>query len=389
MFHQYLAQKSLWRNELLPVRIVSAALLILSFLLGDPTFSAEIYVRNACVSAVNGDAFFEYHEMVQLGVDTPNQEDIQFPQDNLQTYVLPKNFLPALVWYVAPATNGRHFIEFFVNNIIHRILVPASAVHKLPLGTSSRYRNALSPYLSLTYSFSAGEKVRFRDLGSGKMRTGLYQRSIERQVQKPKRAVLLDENNLKTSCDYESVFKLAPGTSIVPNTPRFSAPPDFEDSHPHGEIADLLNAIAKLTSQDSFLQKTELSQIKAVSNYIVSILDYKKINVGTALSRFNLLLTAGIGVCRHTAVLLAMALNEMGVPAVVKYSSISGKDGHACVEVPLFDSETGLSETVLIETTTASLFPLADILSGANKPLLAEWYLAPNTQVLEPKTRIK
>lgn len=246
-------------------------------------------------------------------------------------------------------------IRFYNNpefsNFFYDLVVPRDNIVNLPTMNSGILMRRLSSFMKLKFSFKKGELVRYRK--HGVISVGLIMSKASDRF--------IIKNSLTNKiemAEVDQVFKWVKNA----NSPKTSGNTNEMTElrfHPHlsKDTIQALDAIGKLTSTEEFNSLSMIDQIKMIASFSVGLINYdmkvaKGFNFANKLDleesipfgpeqdypgiNFDFCITSGVGVCRHIAPFLAMALRESGFSkvSIVTSESVDTKDvGHAWVEI--------------------------------------------------------
>lgn len=233
------------------------------------------------------------------------------------------------------------------------LIVPNLHIANLPTMNAMILNKRIEHFFSLNFDFNLDERVRFRI--DGRIYEGIIKENKKNTfvIKKLKKHKYFEINK-------DNVFKWNEQTPFPASSGYGNLVSELQ-YHPleSPETLRVLNAVAKLTSTSDYLQMKKIDQVKIITAFVMSLLEYdmkvvdmysfgrgfvqnSQYQFGPEVKfpgmNFDYCITSGVGVCRHLSPLLAMALRESGFNNVrIGLShSIGKKDiGHAWVELML------------------------------------------------------
>ncbi len=180
----------------------------------------------------------------------------------------------------------------------------------------------------------------------------------------------------------------------LPTTPVYRGPylPEQMPLRPSPLMQRILNAAARLTSHEEFIRSSERQRWALALRFTQLFLPWNTcaLSAGSwGLDDFDELLGNGIGVCRHNALLLAMILQEAGIPAEVVVA-FHGNGGHAWVEIQGSEGRWILDPSAGPGLAGVSLLSELVAISQSMGPdsSINRFYLNPEKQVWKPSSEI-
>jgi hypothetical protein len=252
----------------------------------------------------------------------------------------PREIFPIVGVYRGFSNTGRARVDFEIWDdgalLIPRATfeVPVSSLAQLPSGLRLRTEQRLGIFDQIQFHFSIGQVVRARLQGGAMIRA----------------RILEEENGLLKLEGIGGARKnftfTAPSSAIFPEVPGLGAPqsvvyqPGWLPEKMGGGFTPLLtrtlNAAARVTGHPDFAEQTFQQKLHTLNEFVKTFLpwtDCMKRAVAVGLKKFDDLIEAGAGVCRHNATLLTMILKEAGFEANLVEKVNADKVGHVWVEV--------------------------------------------------------
>lgn len=204
--------------------------------------------------------------------------------------------------------------------------VPNKNITNLSTMNALILNKRLEHFYRLQFDFQKDEMVRFRH--NGRI---YYGKIVEQEDGKFK--IRNSKNKKKYIVSKENIFKEISGKeTYFTSTEGNKASELFFDPRHSERTIDALNGVARLTSLKEFNELTDKDQVKIITAYVMTLVQYdmkvgndfhfgeplfdEAIDSGDQLLRsgvnFDYCVVSGSGVCRHLAPLVAMALRESG-----------------------------------------------------------------------------
>ena len=263
-------------------------------------------------------------------------------------------------------------------------LVPRSRLAALGDSRGNGAARALRPLTSGSLAFAPGEPVRLRDEATGRVRDGRFLEHAD-LGKRGKKYSVEDESGARVLLPRRLVYR-KPGEApartpdFLVDTRRFSWAA-FEPRR--GGMTELfLDAAARFTSEPGFLTLADRHRLMFLTDFVRAVLRPDSAAAHAeffGLRTFDGVISAGIGVCRHLATLLAAALSEAGYKAdVALYAPRDGKDGHAWVEVAGRDGKA-----IVVDPMLELVTPLERAEHSFSPH--AAWYVSPEREHVPTK----
>lgn len=275
--------------------------------------------------------------------------------------------------------DDEYVVEFNQGGKGHvEVIVPDSMVSAL--GSPEGVSRAVEVLDRHSLEFSAGEKIRYRDVASGLMRIGTFQKEEGGRVV-VKSDMGAEIRGVPKTFVYKWTGEPSVGTPWIRANSGMWAP--FVPL-PDTLTAQVLHGAARLTSHPEFLASSAPMRFKRVMDYVRAFLrpDMAARDVeAIGLSDFDGMLGAGVGVCRHLATLTAAILAEAGYRTNLVVHSPQTGDGHAWIEAVSIED----SETVVIDPMNSILLPWGHVLQDAASDaasMAAKWYTQRDRNIL-------
>ena len=310
---------------------------------------------------------YRHRQLVQIGYSFQTSMTLKTPRGVAVSFE--GNTVPYIGSFSGVANDDNYLVTVRPPGRLHvTVLVPKRQVAPLTFAARKAAQEAFLPVLSQRLSFEPGERVRYRD-EDGLMREGTYPPAGAR---------------------IGNIFKRAgPEAAFTPffHVPWKGAPL----GKPSGFLAQFLDGGALITSRADFAQLPSQRKLLTLVRYAKRHLPWTaaaKSAELAGLDDFDKILGAGVGVCRHNALLLAALLTEAGFRARVAVAA-NGKDGHAWVEADM-PERGGRTRTYLLDASvrdTDFVMPLGEVLAEAARPgettrqaWLRRWYIRPDRE---------
>jgi hypothetical protein len=197
---------------------------------------------------------------------------------------------------------------------------------KLNATDSSEILKKLAPFENLPMEYRIQQKVRFRG-ADGRIQLGTI------VAEKDSSFVVESSSRVQQTLRPSQVFPVSASLNV--ETPLYELPWLTEKLSEGVSpiLRKILDAGARLSAYRQFLEKSERERLDLLTRFVQLLLPWQSCarhasNFG--LTSFDDLLTSGVGVCRHNALLLVMILREAGYDAEL-VTAYHGNFGHAFV----------------------------------------------------------
>lgn len=233
------------------------------------------------------------------------------------------------------------------------LVVPNEYITNLATMNRGNLNSKLDHLLSLDLTFKKNEIVRFREngvMGSGVVKNKLFNTYYVKNY----------KNNKIVKVKKDKLFKVNTGLNHPVTSANGNTVSELQ-FNPHYSIETIkaLDAVAKLSSTEDFLELSKIEKVKVLVNFTIALIEYdmklaesfhfassfvveegKKFGpeVNFRGINFDHCLIAGSGVCRHLSPFLGMALRETGFKDVkigVSESISFENPGHAWIEMQI------------------------------------------------------
>ncbi|MDB5038740.1 MAG: hypothetical protein JWQ35_2268 [Bacteriovoracaceae bacterium] len=219
-----------------------------------------------------------------------------------------------------------------IKHVSHRQLVESAIapenIRGLQIGSTEKFEEVLKIFNNAQLKFKTGEVVRVRNpqgfIFLGKISKKLRGNRFEISVKTAE-----GEKKIERSAEELSKFK---DGDYYPMTVTWIPQSASESKwQPGGDLQKVLNAAARFTSTDEFVQASAREKLDLLVSFVRVFMGPHMVAAESdkfGFPNIDTLFAPGMGCCRHKTQLLAMIMGELGYKIEVAVKHVEGLGGH-------------------------------------------------------------